>query len=291
LASCLSQTFGSFEVIVVDDGSTDETVPIIEHFSDPRIKLIRNEENRGMSYSLAVATENASGEWIVRIDSDHSLLENALERFFQLSLKLPSDVGILGACYQWDDGKITPLNIPGHILDYEGRIRWVEEGGGSDYVSCIRRCVFDVVHWSSRRGSGTALLQYDLARYTKALIVDETLAMEYTDMLNSYHRATRVMKLQQRIRNALDQAITYDEILVRHGAALEKYGPRQLKFFLLMSAFNYFLAGVRRKGIHKIARFLRLCPLSIMGWALLITGLLGPQLVGWAYLRKKPEWR
>jgi len=287
LASCLAQDFADFEVIVVDDGSQDDTTVAIETFRDARIRLIKHQTNMGMSASLYTATASAKGQWVVRIDSDHALLPNALSTFSSHIQNLQSNIGILGARYQWDDGRVTPRFVPAGAIDYIGRIKWVENEGGSDYLSCIRRDVLEKVPWVKRRGSATALFQYDLARQTTSLILNDILALEYTDALNSFHRARRKDKLQNRLKNASDQAETYEEILNKHGQALMEFGPRKYAFCQLMAGFNHFLAANRRAGAAHLLKFLKLRPTSITGWGVLLAGLIGPKILGGFYLLRR----
>lgn len=70
--SILNQTFENFEFIICDDGSTDETYKILENYArkDNRILLIKNDKNRGLTYSLNHCLEYARGEYIARMDSD-----------------------------------------------------------------------------------------------------------------------------------------------------------------------------------------------------------------------------
>jgi glycosyltransferase involved in cell wall biosynthesis len=71
LESVLQQTFCDFEFIIVDDGSTDRSVQIIESCArrDPRVVVIRK-ENTGLADSLNVGIRRARGQWIARIDAD-----------------------------------------------------------------------------------------------------------------------------------------------------------------------------------------------------------------------------
>ncbi len=68
--SVLDQTESDFELIIIDDCSTDDTVRIIEGLNDDRIILVRNEENRGLTKNLNRALEMAKGEYIARMDGD-----------------------------------------------------------------------------------------------------------------------------------------------------------------------------------------------------------------------------
>lgn len=69
----------SYELIVVDDGSQDATVAVLEKF--PNIKLIKNEKNRGKGYSVKRGMLAASGEYKLFMDADHSVKINNLEKF------------------------------------------------------------------------------------------------------------------------------------------------------------------------------------------------------------------
>ena len=66
----LQQTFQNFELIIVDDCSTDATAAIVASFADSRICLLRNAENMGVAKSLNAGLKIARGRYIARIDAD-----------------------------------------------------------------------------------------------------------------------------------------------------------------------------------------------------------------------------
>lgn len=72
IKSIQSQTFADWELIICDDGSSDETVGIIEEImaTDKRIVLIKNDNNMGLSYTLNRCIEKATGEYCARMDGD-----------------------------------------------------------------------------------------------------------------------------------------------------------------------------------------------------------------------------
>jgi len=77
IQSVLDQTFTDFEVIVVDDGSTDNTKQIVNSFKDSRIKYIY-QENQGVCVARNAGINASNGEYIIFIDSDDMLIENAI---------------------------------------------------------------------------------------------------------------------------------------------------------------------------------------------------------------------
>lgn len=94
--SVLCQTYDNFELIIIDDGSTDNSVEIIKSFAikDDRIKFIQNEKNIGLSKTLQKAISYAKGEWIVFLESDDILVSNAFQKKLEISEKYP-DVGFI----------------------------------------------------------------------------------------------------------------------------------------------------------------------------------------------------
>jgi glycosyltransferase involved in cell wall biosynthesis len=80
IESALSQTFGDFELIVIDDASTDSTPLKIQKFSDKRIVHIRNKENRGHLVSLNHGISLAKGNYICILDGDDAFTPHKLEK-------------------------------------------------------------------------------------------------------------------------------------------------------------------------------------------------------------------
>ena len=70
LDSILNQTYTNFEFIIVDDGSTDNSLSVIESYADSRIIVLKNDENIGLTKSLNKALEISKGEYVARMDSD-----------------------------------------------------------------------------------------------------------------------------------------------------------------------------------------------------------------------------
>jgi glycosyltransferase involved in cell wall biosynthesis len=76
IESLLQQTYQDFEIIIVDDGSTDDTLTVIQSIIDPRIVLIRNEKNCGIVATLNKGLARCTGKYIARMDADDIALPN-----------------------------------------------------------------------------------------------------------------------------------------------------------------------------------------------------------------------
>lgn len=87
--SVLAQTYAEWECIVVDDGSTDRSCSLVEHYNDGRIRLLRK-QNGGPSSARNFGVKHATGEWIIFLDADDIFFSDALETFHQLSIRYPN---------------------------------------------------------------------------------------------------------------------------------------------------------------------------------------------------------
>lgn len=105
--SVLSQTYPDFELLVVNDCSTDKTAMLAEAIvkKDDRVRLISNEKNSGVSYTRKHGLEEASGEWVAILDSDDAWVPEKLEKQINLQKKTNADLLFTGSAFMDADGK------------------------------------------------------------------------------------------------------------------------------------------------------------------------------------------
>jgi len=122
----LAQTLRDFELICIDDGSSDDSVEIIESFDDPRIRLIRNSENLGISNSRNIGIEAARGRYMAAHDQDDLSRPTRLEaqaRAFDANSRA---VMVAVCCQILQGGKLLPARAsapPPHVLAWRLMLR------------------------------------------------------------------------------------------------------------------------------------------------------------------------
>ena len=78
--SALAQTYDDLELVVVDDGSTDDTEAVVRGYDDPRVRYVAHETNRGANVARNTGIEAAEGEYVAFLDSDDEWLPRKIER-------------------------------------------------------------------------------------------------------------------------------------------------------------------------------------------------------------------
>lgn len=112
--SILRQTFDDFEFIIINDGSTDQSLSIIKSFRDKRIRIINNSKNIGIADSLNRGINISNGDYIARQDADDISLP---ERFVcQVNYLKENDIDLVDANFAFID------EDDNYIQDYEERI-------------------------------------------------------------------------------------------------------------------------------------------------------------------------
>jgi len=106
IGSILAQTVQDFEIVVVDDASTDTSCDVVRSFADPRIRLLVNERNLGGAASYNCAVQAARGEYLVNLDADDWIAPNKCEA--QLAFLAANRAAVVGTYVTFVDRNGAP---------------------------------------------------------------------------------------------------------------------------------------------------------------------------------------
>jgi glycosyltransferase involved in cell wall biosynthesis len=113
--SILAQTYTNWELIVINDGSTDRSREIVAAFTDSRIRLIDNEKNMGIVATLNRAIDAATGDYCARMDADDVCFPERLAVQVRFMERHP-DCGICGTWSANSDGTTSKMHVRNGIL-------------------------------------------------------------------------------------------------------------------------------------------------------------------------------
>lgn len=290
LRSCLAQQHDRFEVILVDDASTDATVARAESLRDARLRIIPLRENRQVSYARNRGSEAAHGDWIVYLDSDDALLPGYLERMATTIEKVYPEQCVIASPYLRDDGPIGPQPFPKKkVLSFPDYLRWQDEiVGSNDILICRHKKTWQEFPWPQTRARQALTWMRIYSRYA-IYFVDEPGGLVYTDAANRHTSDTSAAGLSRWQRDGRDIADSHVTLIQEFGTQLKQFAPKQHQNLMRSTASLYFMAGHRWLGLKRMIHYLRAYPFSLKGWVNLCLGFAHPSAILWATAQRKPK--
>lgn len=253
IQSVLEQTYRDFEIIVVDDGSTDNTEEVVKSFNDERIRYIRRERNKGGAAARNTGIKAARGEYIAFQDSDDEWSPQKLEKQMAVFKRAPLNVGVVYTGFWRIEGN-KKVYIP-HVM--------IRQKQGNIHNSLLEGCFVAASTAIVRKDCFTKVGAFDerlpcfqdwelwlrISKYYHFKCINEPLVL-------SYQSQDSISANKNAVKNALKL------VLERHSADIKKNKKTEAKAYFSIGSHLYWVRefAEARKYFLKAAR---LHPLNI----------------------------
>jgi glycosyltransferase involved in cell wall biosynthesis len=169
--SCLNQTFDDYEILISDDGSTDESFEIIKSISSPKIRYFRQDKNLKEYPNRNFLVENARGKYVIFIDAEDIIYPHALASF-SYYLSIYPDIGMI-VMRQWSRFMIYPVKFNSRDL-YRFEFLFHEFSGGNFTNIVFNRCAIKRAGlFPTHIKSGDTYMQLKIASTEEAILISD----------------------------------------------------------------------------------------------------------------------
>jgi glycosyltransferase involved in cell wall biosynthesis len=270
LDSVLAQSFGDFEVLIIDDGSTDDTERVVRDYEvlDSRVRYLRQPQNGGVAEARNRGLREAKGEFVAFLDSDDEWVAEKLERQVVRFRELPEHVALLygGVREVYGESMAPPppgrraVFVPSHRGDVYQRLLESNVVYGTSGVM-LRRAAVEVAGWFNQEASPSEDYDYwiRVARHFEVDFIPDPLVIYYN------------IESDERLSLNVHNVIRAREWIYRaHEAEMRRTGSASL--FLLQTARRHLEAeSPDLRAIRRLAlRAARLRPLATGPYRMLV---------------------
>ena len=280
VASVLRQSFQDFEIIIVDDASTDGTEAFVRALADERIRYLKHSTHRNVSAARNTGVLGSRGELLAFLDDDDEWLPSKLERQLNVLDECALVVGGVYTGFAMVDrttGNVMGTIVPskgGHILHELCRHNCI---GTASTMVLRRKCLEEVGLFDETVDYGE---EYDmwirLARRFEFTYLEEPL-VRY-----SVHPAQLSTNYTAMIRGS-------ERKLVKYGAFFATYPEDLARRYLSLGTYRCFMGEVSR-GRSDFWRAIRVSPWKIKPYAYYTLSLLGSAPFRWTLRRGDERW-
>lgn len=204
LESAIAQTWGNIEIIVVDDGSRDDTLAIARAYETKGVKVIAQKQNRGQTVALNRCLAEAQGNYIQYLDADDILEPQKIAvQVHRLSNEFKGTLAIAPWARFYENNLATAKFKPDRDWkDYENPIDWLIDGwtGYGTMPTCSWLYPRDVID-ETGLWHDSLTLNNDMEYFTRAVIASKKLV--FCDNARCYYRSGNPSLSGQRSKQAL----------------------------------------------------------------------------------------
>lgn len=185
--SCLNQTYQNFEIVITDDGSTDNTEEIVKSYNSNKIRYFKFNENKGVIKARNNSIINSKGEWILLFDSDDELNPNCLEIFVENINKLNNDkIKIVFAHFKNSTTGTTKVSQKFQDIIKENRILTYRDFICSgvaigDPLPLVNKEVFKQIPYDTHVKRNMAVIWHQFFKISDVLVIDHYLGVCHTE--------------------------------------------------------------------------------------------------------------
>lgn len=278
LESVLLQTEQNFEIIVCDDGSTDDTATVVQTLAqnDCRIQLIKNQQNSGPSYSRNQAISIAKGEWIALLDADDFYHPERLNKLITIAESSHADMVADNICYVDINGKHLAVAMaetkPNNDFKIVSATEFIandspiKTGFNYGYLKPIMRSSFlsenKIAYDEKVRLGEDFLLCVECLLKGAVLVVTNQPYYYYRMVAQSLSRTGDNAKYQELMDNNLK--LTHIAITTKNTAAVKLLEKRQHNYDVLM-IYNEIINFLKKSRFYSAARKLLTNPTAWLG--------------------------
>jgi glycosyltransferase involved in cell wall biosynthesis len=206
IKSVLDQTFTDFEILIIDDFSSDKSAVIASKFESEKVQLIYHEKNCGLSATRNTGIKKANSNYITFLDADDLWKSTFLESIFQLIQNFP-EARIFGTNYEeiWgtvvknprNGSEILPINFTGYINFFKINVKQGIYNHGS---VCFHKEVYEKVGFYNEKINFSEDLDFNIrANYNFKLAYTNSIQMRY--FMQTENQLTQSSLLNKTIPN------------------------------------------------------------------------------------------
>lgn len=252
--SILNQSYQNFEMIIVDDGSSDSSLEVLKKYShDERIKILKLSNNSGVNIARNTGLKNVSedSEWITFLDSDDEFTSDALSNM-KFTISSNPAINYFRFPVKYLDGKsVSNISLFNTVADYEKYISHMDKCG-EWVVTFHKKVLKDGFLYDERVKAFESLSWLALSKNERIFYGDFFVRLYYLDVEGITRPTKKTIEFYRNLANGLSL------ILEDHGEAILKYNRNFYATYLYELANLDAILGNKKEGVKKLLKAMRL---------------------------------